>query len=73
MQRKRVAWTSKLAMSVATGPAWWSSTAATCVGTTTSIQVPASCWLVICRRAREIRALPVTRRTGPSSETRAVT
>ena len=47
------------------GPAPCSATVPTCVGTSTSIHVPASGWLVIWRLGREMRALPVTRVTGP--------
>ena len=64
--------TSKLATIVEIGPDSCSTSAPTWVGTSTSIIVPASGWLVIGRVAREIRTLPVTRVTAPSNDTSAV-
>jgi hypothetical protein len=49
-----------------------SSTAARCVGVSTAMRSPARGWLRIVRSGKVIRAEPVTRRTGPSSETKAV-
>ena len=65
--------TSKLVTIDATAPLAKSITPATKVGISTLIFVPKCGWLVMSRSAKVIRAEPVTRLTGPRSDTKAVT